>query len=372
MGDPISTVDEWLQVTYRVTGSGDQIGRRAQAIALEQSIEMALEAVSNPWVQEHVAGRVRSITAVDHDDTTYQVVIDLSAITVGDNPAQLLSMLFGNVSLQGDVELVDVALPPSVLALFGGPNHGIEGLRRITGAPHRALTCSALKPQGAPATELAELCRRLAGAGIDVIKDDHGLANQSPAPFADRVRACQQAVARSGTAAVYAPSIVGTPRQVAQHLAVAAGEGVRAVLIAPMVYGLPAFAELAHDHPDLAFLGHPAFAGTGRIAPSLLFGRLFRLYGADAVIFPNYGGRFAYSRAECAALAEAARAPWHRFRPAFPVPAGGMSVERVGEMLDFYGPDVMLLISGDLLNSPDVEQRARRFVEAVAGFGGRS
>jgi ribulose-bisphosphate carboxylase large chain len=363
-------MDEWLRVTYRVTASGDEIDRRAQAIALEQSIEMAIEAVTNPWVREHVAGRVETITRWDSDDGSYQVVIDLSAVTVGDNPAQLLSMLFGNVSLQDDVELIDTVVPPSILAGFKGPNHGIAGLRGITGVARRALTCSALKPQGASAAELGELCRRLAGAGIDVVKDDHGLADQSPAPFAARVAACQQAIAASGTGAVYAPSIVGPPRRVAEYLAVAQDEGVRVVLIAPMVYGLPAFAELTQDHPGIAFLAHPAFAGSGRIAPALLFGRLFRLFGADAVIYPNYGGRFAYSPAQCSALAEAARAPWHALRPTCPVPAGGMSVERVAEMLEFYGPDVMLLISGDLLHSADVAGRSRRFVEAVAAFEG--
>jgi len=356
-------MEEWLRVTYRVTAAAVDIEQRAGAIALEQSVEMALEAVTNPWVREHVVGRVESIT--DCGDGSFLVVINLSTVTVGDNPAQLLSMLFGNVSLQGDVELVDAELPPSILALFAGPNHGLAGLRRIAGGRQGPLTCSALKPQGAPVAELAELCRRLAGAGIDVIKDDHGLADQSPAPFSQRVKACQHAVASSGTGAAYAPSVVGTPRQVADQLAVAEGEGVQVVLVAPMVYGLPAFAQLAGDHPDLAFLGHPAFAGTGRIAPALLLGRLFRLYGADAVIFPNFGGRFAFSPVQCTALAEAARGSWGAIGPALPVPAGGMSVERVGEMLDFYGPDVMLLISGDLLNSPDIDKRARQFVTAV-------
>ncbi|MDQ1357781.1 MAG: S-methyl-5-thioribulose 1-phosphate isomerase [Acidimicrobiaceae bacterium] len=354
---------DWLRVTYRVRASSDHIEGRARSIALEQSVEMGIDAVTDPWVLEHVVGRVEEIT--EEADHSYGVVIGLSAITVGGNSAQLLSMLFGNVSLQGDIDLVDVELPSSILDGFGGPNHGISGLRRLTAAPERPLTCSALKPQGAPTAALAELCRQLAGAGIDIVKDDHGLADQDTSPFDERVKACQGAVLSSGTGALYAPSIVGTPRQVAQRLEVVAGEGVRVVLIAPMVYGLPAFGELTMDHPDIAFLAHPAFAGTGRIAPALLFGKLFRLYGADSVIYPNYGGRFAYTPTECTAIARGARGSWHTFRPALPVPAGGMSVERVGEIVEFYGPDVMLLISGDLLASPNVARQAERFVQAV-------
>jgi ribulose-bisphosphate carboxylase large chain len=115
------------------------------------------------------------------------------------------------------------------------------------------------------------------------------------------------------------------------------------------------------------FLAHPAFAPTPRVAAPVLLGLLFRLYGADAVIFPNHGGRFAYSPDTCAALADAARRPWHTFRGALPVPAGGMTVERVGEMLEFYGADVMLLIGGDLLAGADLDVRARAFVQAVQG-----
>lgn len=358
-------MDEWLRVTYGVRAGTGQIKARARAIALEQSVEMALESVTNAWVRDHIVGRVESIAWNGHSDA-YEVAVDLSALTVGDNPAQLLSMVFGNVSLQGDVELLDVELPPSVVSAFSGPSHGLAGLRLLVGAAtNRALTCSALKPQGAPVAELAELCRALAAAGIDVVKDDHGLADQAAAPFAERVAACQKAVSEAGTTTVYAPSIVGGPRRVAQQLAVAAAEGVKVVLMAPMIYGLPAFAEVVADHGDMAFLAHPAFAGTGRIAPAVLLGRLFRLYGADAVIYPNYGGRFSYSAEQCQALAAAARQPWHHLRAAAPVPAGGMSVARVDEMLEFYGPDVMLLISGDLLSSEDVGARAAHFVHAV-------
>ena len=44
----------------------------------------------------------------------------------------------------------------------------------------------------------------------------------------------------------------------------------------------------------MAVLAHPSLGGI-RIAPELLFGKLYRLLGADAVIFTGYGGRFAYS-----------------------------------------------------------------------------
>ena len=108
-------------------------------------------------------------------------------------------------------------------------------------------------------------------------------------------------------------------------------------------------------------------AGAARIAPPLLLGKLFRLMGADATVFPNHGGRFGYSPATCRALADAALAPWGGLGDCMPVPAGGMTTERVTEMLQFYGKDVMLLIGGGLLAAgPRMTEETAKFAEAVA------
>jgi ribulose-bisphosphate carboxylase large chain len=143
-------------------------------------------------------------------------------------------------------------------------------------------------------------------------------------------------------------------------------------LLAPMLVGVPAFIELQVDL-DLPILAHPAFAGAQRIAPPLLLGKLFRLFGADATIFPNHGGRFSYDRVTCMAIAAAARDPWEKLAPMLPVPAGGMSVERVPEMAEGYGRDVMLLIGGALLAAGDgLFEKSREFVRRVAEEPGRS
>jgi ribulose-bisphosphate carboxylase large chain len=143
-------------------------------------------------------------------------------------------------------------------------------------------------------------------------------------------------------------------------------EGLCGVLIAPLIVGLPSFQALVQEFPRMAFMAHPAMAGAARIAPPFLLGRLFRLLGADATIFPNHGGRFGYSPGMCQRLAKAARADWDGIRPTLPVAAGGMTLERVPEMLDFYGTDIMLLIGGGLLVERDrLTAATRDFVEAA-------
>lgn len=351
----------WLTSTYLISCAPSEVRARAEALAVEQSVEMPLAAVRDRRVRDQIVGRVDRIEQAS--DGRFRVAIRLALATTGDDVAQLLNMVFGNCSLQDDVQLEEVEFPDELRQRFAGPRFGVAGLRRMTGALTRPLTASALKPQGSSAAELGRLCATFAAAGIDIVKDDHGLANQAYAPFAERVRACCRAV--EGSATLYAPSIVGAPRALHERARIAREEGVRIILVAPMLVGLPAFRELVEAFPDLAILGHPAFGGTARISPAWLFGRFFRLLGADAVIFPNYGGRFTYSRELCAGLARAARDPWGAVLPAMPVPAGGMTLDRVEEMVRFYGPDTMLLIGGALLEADDVEERSRSFVAKV-------
>jgi len=247
-------------------------------------------------------------------------------------------------------------------------------LREVLGAPDRALTCTELKPQGLPASGLARLAGMMARGGIDVIKDDHGLADQSYSRFANRVPAVAEAVAAAnaatGGATRYWPSLSGDLDQLRRQVAIVRASGLDGVLMAPMILGLPSVAALVRDNPDLFFMAHPAMAGAARIAPKLLLGKLYRLLGADATVYPNYGGRFGYTPETCQALARAALDPWEGIRPCVPVPAGGMSVERVPELLDFYGHDIMLLIGGGLLTARErLNEATAAFVAAVAGHG---
>ena len=87
-------------------------------------------------------------------------------------------------------------------------------------------------------------------------------------------------------------------------------------------------------------------------------------------MFPNHGGRFGYSPQTCRELAQASLGPWGGLKDMVPVPAGGMTPDRVPEMLEFYGKDTMLLIGGGLLAAGDrMTAEAARFVERVAQHG---
>jgi ribulose-bisphosphate carboxylase large chain len=362
--------DESLHVTYLVRAPAAEIRARAESLMLEQVVELPRAvAARDAWVGAHILGAVEAIEPAG--ESLHRVTIAHPLATVAADPAQLLNVLFGNSSLQPDVVLADVDLPESAFRWLPGPRAGIAGVRELAGVAGRPLLAAALKPMGLGPDRLGALCLLFARAGLDLVKDDHGLADHAFCPFEARVEACLAAVEaaerETGRRALYMPNLIGTPDRVLRQLEFAREAGVRAALVSPVVTGLPLLAELASLDGGLPLLAHPALSGMQRVQEPVLLGKLFRWFGADGVIFPHAGGRFSYSLETCRALAAALRAEHPCVRPALPVPGGGIRVERVAELLEFYGPDCILLIGSSLYEAGDaIESCARALVNLVA------
>jgi len=307
----------------------------------------------------------------------FEAVISYAVETAGGELTQLLNVIFGNISIKPGIRVDRLDLPSALLAIFKGPRFGRQGIRDLLGVADRPLLCTALKPQGLSARQLADLAYQFALGGIDIIKDDHGLANQSFAPYRERVQACAEAVERAnretGLRCIYMANVTATADQVVERARVAKAAGSRGLLVAPGLVGLDTMRLLADDDQlVLPIMSHPAFQGSfvtseeQGISPAALFGQLARLAGADATIYPNYGGRFSFSREVCRQIVEVSAAPMGSLKPIFPTPGGGMSLERVPDMLDLYGQDVIFLVGGGLMkHSPDLVANCRYFLKLV-------
>jgi ribulose-bisphosphate carboxylase large chain len=184
---------ERLIAVYHLRVPPGSAAARATGIAVEQSVEMPVAAVTDPAILRDIVGQVDSVT--DMGGGVFEARIGLSVATTGLEAGQLLNMLFGNTSMHPDITLADAEFPETMLKAFGGPRHGLEGLRKLAGAQGRAMTCSALKPQGSDAKTLAALAGRLSKGGLDFVKDDHGIADQHYSPFAERVPRIAEAMA---------------------------------------------------------------------------------------------------------------------------------------------------------------------------------
>jgi ribulose-bisphosphate carboxylase large chain len=358
-----------IKTVYRVKAEASTIEARARGISVEQSVEMPVEPIDDPFVINEVIGQVEDIKQVGQGE--YDVRIALASITTGYDGGQLINMILGNTSLQEGITLLDAEFPADIVDAFGGPNLGVDGVRARVNAKG-ALSATALKPQGTPPATLARLAYDIALGGIDYIKDDHGIADQAYCPFASRVPMIAEAVhkagQKTGIATRYLPSLNGNLDKMRAQIALARSVGLDGVLIAPMLCGFATFQTLKQENPDFLFMTHPSMAG-GPMAPAFFFGKLMRLLGSDASVFCNYGGRFGYSPALCRTISNLCVEDAAGLKPCLPVPAGGMELKRVPELLEFFGRDVMLLIGGSLLSAKEnITRETEAFCNAVRNY----
>jgi ribulose-bisphosphate carboxylase large chain len=356
-----------ITASYEITA--DDPAARAALVAVEQSHELPTAYAPANAVRDSLA-HVR--TVVERPGRPAVVTIDYPADLAGGELGQLLVLLLGNVSLQDGVRLVGLSVPPALAAAMPGPRLGVAGVRAAVGEPERALLATALKPVGMTSAQLADLAYGVAVGGLHILKEDQGLADQPWAPFRDRVprvaEAVRRANAETGGSSVYLPTVNGTPDQIR----FARDHGAHGVVVIPGVAGFGALGRAASLFEGGIVLAHPSFLGgftaspSHGIAPDVLFGTLLRLAGADITVFPGWGGRFSLTRAECLAVADAARRPEPGLAPALPAPGGGMSTARAPELLDAYGPDTVFLIGADLHRDGDPRRAAERLVAATA------
>ncbi len=365
---------ERFRVTYHLRGSNVQARSVAHELCIEQTVEFPEDLIHQPWIRDHVFGRIESLQPVaDEPEPTWAAVLSYAVETAGQELTQLLNVIYGNFSLKPGVRVQHLDLSPQIVKPYVGPRFGVAGLRQLLRVPQRPVLATAIKPMGLGGIDLAAMAGQLALGGMDIIKDDHGLADQSFGHYAERVARCaeavQQACAKTGEVCLYAPNVAARFDQVLQRAHFAKQCGAGALLVAPGLVGWDTMRALAEDDTlGLPIFAHPALTGafvaerSHGLAHGVVFGQLARLAGADVSIFPHVGGRFAFSARDCSEIAEHCAARFHHLAPILPAPAGGMSVNRSAEMRAFYGNDVVLLVGGDLhRNGGDLVANGRHF-----------
>jgi ribulose-bisphosphate carboxylase large chain len=363
-----------FSVTYRLYGSEKEARAKAEDICIEQTVEFPGDLVPEGIIRDHVFGRIESFIHGDRD--TYKAIISFAVEIAAGELTQFLNVLFGNSSIKPGIRVEHLDLPESLLCCFKGPRFGRKGIRELLHVPKRPLLSTALKPMGLSSRELAELAYQFTLGGMDLIKDDHGLSNQSCSPFEERVRLCAEAVKRgnreTGQRTIYVANITGPQSEVMKRARIAKDAGAGGLMVAPGLIGMDLMRELADDDSiALPILTHPALQGSfvtssNGIAHGVIFGQLARLAGADATIFPNFGGRFSFSREECRDIVHAANEPMGQLKAIFPAPGGGMSLDKVPDMLETYGQNLIFLIGGGLFrHGPDLVENCRYFRSMV-------
>lgn len=373
----ISLSGNRFNVRYMITAAeAKEAEQRALGLAFEQTVEFPMDLTPAGDILEKIVGRVESIQQFGDK---FLVTISYADESAGADTTQFMNVVFGNSSIQSGIRVERFELSGAMKKLRG-PRFGRDGLRDLLDAPVRPMLCTAIKPMGYNPKDLADLTYQFALGGIDIIKDDHGLADQNFAPFKERVarsaEAVQAANAKTGYKSIYMPNITAPADQVLERAYYAKEQGAGGFLFCPGLSGWDQMRQLA-DNDDLALpiMSHPALIGSFTASPNngfshgALYGQTHRLFGADASVFPSWGGRFSFSKEECVDIVDGTESPMPPFRSIFPTPGGGMTMEKIPEMRSVYGNEVIYLIGGGLhRHSPDLVKNCEHFREMVEGM----
>ena len=367
-----SSSEGWIKATYALSlAPGESPEAKAKALAFEQTVELPPKSVSDELVAS-VVGRVERLERGAGD--RWLATLYFRSSLAGGSFSQLMNLLYGNMSLLSGVRLLEVEWPDDLLTRFPGPRFGLEGLRDLCGVEaRRPLTCAVSKPLGLSALQLADLVSQYARAGIDIIKDDHSLADQPDAPFRERVALCQRAVEEvnrsEGTTAAYFPSLGGGGQELLDNFHFLRESGCRGTVVIPFYLGLDTVSGLASES-ELALLAHPSgsgvfFAEEHGVAPEVYLGQLLRMAGCDAVIYPHAGGRFGMDTQTAGAISANLLADLGSLRPSAPAPGGSFDPAALAEWFDVYGPDSLFVVGGAVACADDPQKAAGMLVSKV-------
>lgn len=371
---------EHIRVTY-LTQAKD-LWKKAEAIAVGMTVgswtdlPAARQEELRPYLGEALAAE--PLADLENGEKRGLITVGYPAGNFTRDIPSLLTGIFGKLSMDGKIKLIDVELPPSFLAGFPGPAYGIEGIRKLLGVHDRPLLMSIFKScLGLPFADLQEQFRAQAEGGVDLVKDDEIFFADERAPFLERIRAFKQISRdieqKQGRKVLYAANLTGPVHELNERAKRAVEAGADCLLFNGLAFGPDALHRLAAD-PDVAvpIMAHPALAGACYpspeygIAAPLLLGTLMRIAGADLVLFPSPYGNVALDKQEALRLAKNLVTPELSVKRAFPVPSAGIHPGLVPQLYADFGLDQVVNAGGGIHGHPGgATAGAQAFVAAI-------
>ncbi|KIL45869.1 2,3-diketo-5-methylthiopentyl-1-phosphate enolase [Jeotgalibacillus soli] len=361
--------------TYQVFGDQESFEKKAEGIALGLTVGSwtDLPALDQEQLKKY-RGTVVSIQdlgfhelasfAKNKKTASAHVKISYPSRNFSADIPAILTTVFGKLSLDGMVRLIDLEFEGEIARAFPGPRYGIEGIRDLVGVYHRPLVMSIFK--GVLGRDMEFLSKQLkdqALGGMDLVKDDEILFDNVLTPFIERIKkgkhVLNQVYEETGHRTLYAVNLSGRTSLLKDQAKRAKEAGADAFLFNVFTYGLDVLQELREDSEiALPIMTHPSFSGA--ISGSSLFGvhyqlilgKLVRLTGADLSLFPSPYGSVALPKEDALLIAEALTGE-SPFKTSFPVPSAGIHPGLVPQLIHDFGKDQVINAGGGVHGHPD-------------------
>jgi len=257
-------------------------------------------------------------------------------------------------------------MPKATLDQYPGPSFGIHGWYEALGVQTgRPLLNNMIKPcSGYPLEVGARLFREVALGGCDVIKDDELIANMGYNDAVERVKTYmaieKQVYEETGEHTLYTVNVTDRLPRMFDLAKRCIDAGANAMMVNYLAVGPEAMRALAEDPAiHVPILAHMDVAGVYFMSPyqgissPIIFGKIPRLCGADAIVLPfSQGGKGIYMNDRFMATCRNLTYPFGELRPTLPMPSGGITPANVPDIINSLGRDIMIGSGGGIHAHP--------------------
>jgi ribulose 1,5-bisphosphate carboxylase large subunit-like protein len=276
----------------------------------------------------------------------------------------LLTTAFGNISMIGDIKLIDLAFPGQLIDQLPGPRFGIAGVRQLLGVPERPLLNTMIKPStGITPEQGADLLFNAAVGGTDIIKDDEVLSDTSFSPALRRLEhymmRLRRAEEETGEKKLYAVNVTDEAERCIRKAEAAVNNGANAIMVNFLPAGFGLVSSLARNSKiNVPILAHLDFGGALYASPRhgisshLLYGKLARLAGVDLLTIPTPYGKFALTHEKYMRIILGLRRPLRDKPHTFPIAGGAIKQGHLPQLFEDLGKDFIVGAGGAIYAHP--------------------
>ncbi len=302
----------------------------------------------------------------DIKEREYILQIAFPSANVEDQLPMMLTATMGNISLVPNFKLLDLRMPKTTLDQYQGPAFGIDGWYKALGIEKgRPLLNNMIKPcSGYPLEVGTRLFRDVAMGGCDVIKDDELIANMRYNDAVERVKHYmaieKQVYEETGEHTLYTVNVTDRLPRMFDLAKRCIDAGANAMMVNYLAVGPEAMRALAEDPAiNVPILAHMDLAGAYFMSPyqgissPIIFGKIPRLCGADAIVLPfSLGGKGIYMNDRFMASCRNLTYPFGKLKPTLPMPSGGITPANVPDCINNLGRDIMIGSGGGIHAHP--------------------
>lgn len=368
--------DDYLVCTYlyrKPISKSSEIVKDAVMMAMEQTTGTWTPVPGEEKTIAQYGGKVVNIWEVpdveqskNFKDEVRTFIIQLAFPweNFGPQIPMMLTTVFGNISMIGEIKLMDIQFPEKFVAGFPGPRFGIDGIRKLLDIPERPLLNNMVKPStGISIDHGAELLYQAAFGGADIIKDDEVAGNTKLSPVFTRLerymKQLQKAEKETGEKKLYAVNVTDEPDNCIRIAEKAVSNGANALLVNFLPVGMGLISSLARNSRiNVPILAHLDFGGAlygspwHGISSSLLYGKLARLAGVDLLCIPTPYGKFSLNYNKYIQIVHGLRSPFYSKSGVWAIAGGAIKQGHIPTLFTDLGRDFIIGAGGAIHAHP--------------------